>query len=292
MNYEKVPQIAQKWNKSERTIRDYCAKNRIPGAKLIGKTWFIPKNSKCPDRKQSGGYNKLLRVLKEQMSMKLKGGIYHRIQIDLTYNSNHMEGSRLTEEQTRHIFDTKTIFMNEIPLNVDDIIEASNHFKCIDFIIENASKKLTETIIKKLHFILKSSTSDSRKSWFNVGKYKSIPNEINGCETCDPEKVSMEMKELLGRYNLKNNKKLEDIIEFHYSFEKIHPFQDGNGRVGRLIMFKECLKNNIIPFIINDDLKLYYYRGLKEWKTQHGYLYETCLTAQDRFKEILKYFKI
>lgn len=292
MNYEKVPQIAQKWNKSERTIRDYCAKNRIPGAKLIGKTWFIPKNSKCPDRKQSGGYNKLLRVLKEQMCMKLKGGIYHRIQIDLTYNSNHMEGSRLTEEQTRHIFDTKTIFMNEIPLNVDDIIEASNHFKCIDFIIENASKKLTETIIKKLHFILKSSTSDSRKSWFNVGKYKSIPNEINGCETCDPEKVSMEMKELLGRYNLKNNKKLEDIIEFHYSFEKIHPFQDGNGRVGRLIMFKECLKNNIIPFIINDDLKLYYYRGLKEWKTQHGYLYETCLTAQDRFKEILKYFKI
>lgn len=234
----------------------------------------------------------LFKRLTKEKASKLSGGIYHKIQIELTYNSNHMEGSKLTHEQTRYIFETNTIGTENEFLNVDDIIETANHFKCIDTIIDTVVDTLTEGYIKNLHAILKNGTSDSRTDWFCVGDYKKLPNEVGGKITTNPENVSKEMNKLLVKYNSKENKSLDDIIDFHYRFEKIHPFQDGNGRVGRLIMFKECLKYNIVPFIIDDNLKLFYYRGLNEWENEKGYLTDTCLTAQDRFKKYLDYFKI
>lgn len=292
MQYLSVSQFAEKWSVPERTIRNYCATGRIKGAFLTGKTWNIPEDALLPQKSSSRfSDNPLLNILKEQKDMKLKGGIYHRTQIDLTYNSNRIEGSKLTEEQTRYIFETNTIGVTNETINVDDIIETSNHFRCIDLIIEKAKSKLTESIIKELHYILKSSTSDSRKDWFRVGNYKKLPNEVGGMETCPPNEVQNTLKELLNNYHSKKNKTIEDIIEFHYKFECIHPFQDGNGRVGRLIMFKECLANNLIPFIIDEDLKWFYYRGLQEWEKVHGYLIDTCLTAQDKYKAILNYFK-
>ncbi|NDV68737.1 DNA-binding protein [Dysgonomonas sp. 25] len=293
MRYLSVSQFAQKWGVPERTIRNYCATGRIKGAFLTGKTWNIPEDALLPQKSHSRfSDNPLLNILKEQKDMKLKGGIYHRTQIDLTYNSNRIEGSKLTEEQTRYIFETNTIGVTNETINVDDIIETSNHFRCIDLIIEKAKSKLTESFIKELHYILKSSTSDSRKDWFRVGDYKKLPNEVGGTETSPPEEVQNRMKELLNNYHSRKNKTIEDIIEFHYQFECIHPFQDGNGRVGRLIIFKECLANNLIPFIIDEDLKWFYYRGLQEWEKVHGYLIDTCLTAQDKYKDILNYFKI
>ena len=222
----------------------------------------------------------------------MSGGIYHRTQIDLTYNSNHIEGSRLTHDQTRYIFETNTIGITDQNINVDDIVETSNHFRCIDLIIDRAQDRLSEGLVKELHKILKTGTSDSRKDWFNVGDYKKLPNEVGGSDTCPPEKVHFQMKILLDEYNAKQKKELEDIIDFHQRFEKIHPFQDGNGRVGRLIMFKECLANGIVPFIITDELKMFYYRGLSEWGHINGYLTDTCLTAQDNYKALLDYFKI
>jgi Fic family protein len=234
----------------------------------------------------------LLNHLKEQKDMKLKGGIYHRTQIDLTYNSNRIEGSQLTHDQTRYIFETNTIGALKESINVDDIIETSNHFRCIDLIIEKAKAKLTESLIKELHFLLKSGTSDSRKDWFNVGAYKKMPNEVGGLETCKPQEVETQMKKLLLDYHNVEHKTFETIIDFHYQFEIIHPFQDGNGRVGRLILFKECLANNMVPFIIDDDLKMFYYRGLHEWSRVKEYLLDTCLSAQDNFKAILSYFEI
>lgn len=294
MNYLSVAEVAKKWNMSERGIRKYCAENKIPGAFLTGKTWNIPENAEKPQRinKKSSEPKSLLERLREEKKTSLKGGIYHKIQIELTYNSNHIEGSKLTHDQTRYIFETNTICIENYSLNVDDIIETANHFKCIDMIIDNAIYKLTEKFIKELHFTLKSGTSDSRKDWFNVGEYKKLPNEVGGKETASPEEVSEKIKELLKAYNEKNEHSLEEIIEFHYQFESIHPFQDGNGRVGRLIMFKECLKNNIVPFIIDEDLKMFYYRGLSEWNNEKGYLTDTCLSAQDRFKKYLDYFKV
>jgi Fic family protein len=234
----------------------------------------------------------LLDILQEEKASKYSGGIYHKTQIDLTYNSNHIEGSRLTHDQTRYIFETNTIGVENEVLNVDDVIETVNHFRCIDMIIDNAKSNLTEKFIKELHLVLKTGTSDSRKDWFAVGEYKKLPNEVGGAETALPEEVSDRMKELLSKYNGKANKSLEDVLAFHVAFEKIHPFQDGNGRVGRLIMFKECLKHNIVPFIIEDNLKLFYYRGLKEWHKEQGFLTDTCLTAQDRYKVYLDYFRI
>ena len=234
----------------------------------------------------------LLTALREQKAMKMSGGIYHKVQIDLTYNSNHIEGSRLTHEQTRYIFETDTIGMSTEVVNVDDIVETTNHFRCIDLILDRAKEKLTEHLIKELHGTLKAGTSDSRKDWFAVGEYKRLPNEVGGQETTLPEEVHTKMKELLIEYNAKKQKVLEDILDFHVRFERIHPFQDGNGRVGRLLMFKECLANNILPFIITDNLKLFYYRGLSEWGYINGYLTDTCLTAQDEFKAILDYFRI
>lgn len=294
MNYLSVFEIAKKWNISARSVRNYCADGRIDGAFLTGKTWNIPENAKKPERKnkKNNAPQTLLERLKAEKASALSGGIYHKVQIELTYNSNHIEGSKLTHDQTRYIFETNTIGAENNALNVDDIIETANHFKCIDMIIDNAKYKLTEKFIKQLHYTLKSGTSDSRKDWFNVGEYKKLPNEVGGKETAKPEDTSNKVKELLKDYNQKDEHTLEEIIDFHYRFETIHPFQDGNGRVGRLIMFKECLKNNIVPFIIDDSLKMYYYRGLSEWDNEKGYLMGTCLAAQDKFKKYLEYFKI
>ena len=262
MNYLSVSQMAKKWNMSERGVRKYCAENKIPGAFLTGKTWNIPENAEKPERinKKSNEPQNLLERLRLEKKSSLKGGIYHKIQIELTYNSNHIEGSRLTHDQTRYIFETNTIGLTEEGVRVDDIIETTTHFRCIDEIIENAKSQLSEKFIKHLHFILKTGTTDAKKDWFAVGDYKKLPNEVGGSETTLPEDVSAEMKKLLGSYNGKENITLQDIIEFHVRFERIHPFQDGNGRVGRLIMFKECLKHNIVPFIIEDKIKMFYYR--------------------------------
>lgn len=294
MKYISVSEFAKKLNIPERTARNYCATNKIKGAFLTGKTWNIPDDALLPEKSKQKKFsnNVLLNHLKEQKDMKLKGGIYHRTQIDLTYNSNRIEGSQLTHDQTRYIFETNTIGALKESINVDDIIETSNHFRCIDLIIEKAKSKLTESLIKELHFLLKSGTSDSRKDWFNVGAYKKMPNEVGGLETCKPQEVEMQMKKLLLDYHNIEYKTFENIIDFHYQFEIIHPFQDGNGRVGRLILFKECLANNMVPFIIDNDLKMFYYRGLQEWNRVKEYLLDTCLSAQDNFKAILSYFEI
>ena len=294
MNFLSVAEIAKLWNVSERSVRNYCAEGRITGAYLVGKTWMIPSDAVKPDRKVRVSNNKktLLDILKLEKESKLKGGIYHKVQIELTYYSNHIEGSRLTHDQTRYIYETNTIGLTDEVINVDDIVETANHFRCIDLIIDKANLNITENLIKQLHFILKNGTTDSRKNWFVVGGYKKLPNEVSGRVTTSPEKVEDEVKSLIEWYNSIKNKTLNDIIEFHYRFEYIHPFQDGNGRVGRLLMFKECLKYNIVPFIIDEKLKMFYYRGLKEWKQEKGYLIDTCLLAQDQFKAYLDYFRI
>ena len=294
MRYVSVSQMAKKWNMSERGVRKYCAEGKIEGAFITGKTWNIPENAQKPERKnkKQSEPQTLLEILKAEKKASLKGGIYHKIQIELTYNSNHIEGSKLTHDQTRYIFETNTIGAENSALNVDDIIETANHFKCIDIIIDRANNILTENFIKNLHLVLKSGTSDSRKDWFNVGEYKKLPNEVGGKETTPPESVGKIIRELLSAYNKKSSHTLSEIIDFHYRFEAIHPFQDGNGRIGRLIMFKECLKNNIVPFIIDDELKMFYYRGLSEWNNEKGYLTDTCLAAQDKFKKYLDYFKV
>ena len=294
MNYQSVADTAKSWNVSERTVRNYCATGKIPGAVLIGKTWNVPQDAERPERinKKQPAPRTLLDILQDEMAGHVKGGIYHKIQIDLTYNSNHMEGSRLTHDQTRFIFETNTVGITEEGVRVDDIIETTNHFRCIDEVIESAKSQLSEKFIKHLHFILKTGTSDAKKDWFAVGDYKKLPNEVGGRETTLPEEVSAEMKRLLDEYNGKEKVTLEDILAFHVRFERIHPFQDGNGRVGRLIMFKECLKHNIVPFIIEDSIKMFYYRGLQEWDREKGYLTDICLSAQDTFKKYLDYFRI
>ena len=294
VKYISVEEAAQNWQISERSARNYCAQGRVEGALLEGKTWKIPSDAKKPDRKlrHSSAEETLLAFLKREKEAGLKGGIYHKIQIDLTYNSNHIEGSRLTHDQTRYIFETKTIGVTDKAVKVDDIVETVNHFRCIDLIIEGAHSKLSESFIKQLHFILKSGTADSQKSWFRVGEYKELENEVGGCETTKPAEVAGAIKELLTEYNSKSKITFDDILDFHVRFESIHPFQDGNGRVGRLIMFKECLKYNIVPFIITEELKMYYYRGIKNWKDERGYLRDTCLTGQDEMKPALDYFGI
>ena len=294
MKYISVAEAAKKWGVSERSVRGYCAGGKIGGAFLTGKTWNIPETAKKPDRinKKTDAPKTLLEVLKAEKTAKLHGGIYHKIQIDLTYNSNHIEGSRLTHDQTRYIFETNTIGVSDGAVKVDDVVETANHFKCIDMIIDSANYALSEAFIKQLHAVLKSGTSDSRLDWFVVGDYKRLPNEVGGMDTTAPENVGAEIKKLLAEYNSIANKTFDYLLDFHYRFERIHPFQDGNGRVGRLLLFKECLRNNIVPFIIEDDLKMFYYRGLKEWRNERGYLRDTCLSAQDRFKKCLDYFRI
>ena len=294
MRYLSVAETAKKWDISERSVRNYCAHGRVPGAFLTGKTWNVPEDAAKPLRanQKENKPKTLLSILQEEKKSKYSGGIYHKTQIDLTYNSNHMEGSRLTYDQTRYIFETNTISVENETLNVDDVIETANHFRCIDMIIDNAKSALSEKFIKELHLILKSGTSDSRLECFSVGDYKKRPNEAGGMPTAMPEEAADKMKALLTEYNGKEEKTFEDVLDFHVKFERIHPFQDGNGRVGRLIMFKECLKYNIVPFIIEDNLKMFYYRGLKEWNNEKGYLTDTCLTAQDKYKAYLDYFRI
>ena len=293
MEYISAAEFAKRHGISERTARNYCAVGKIEGAFLTGKTWNIPADAALPLRKSARHkIMPLLAVLREQRQMRLTGGIYHRTQIDLTYNSNHIEGSRLTHEQTRYIFETNTIGIADQSINVDDIVETVNHFRCIDLIIDHAQEPLSESFIKELHKCLKTGTSDSRKDWFAVGDYKRLPNEVGGNETVAPEDVHGTIKRLLKEYNARRVRSFEDIVDFHQRFEAIHPFQDGNGRVGRLIMFKECMANGQVPFIITDDLKMFYYRGLQQWPSVRGYLLDTCLTAQDRYSELLRYFKI
>ena len=294
MRYISVSEMAKKWELSERTVRNYCAQGKIKDAFLTGKTWNIPENAKRPLRinKTHDAPRTLLEVLKAERKGAISGGIYHKLQIELTYNSNHIEGSKLTYDQTRYIYETNTIGVSNGSYNVDDIIETANHFRCIDLVIDQASHVLTERFIKQLHFILKNGTSDSRKDWFVVGDYKKLPNEVGGKVTTAPEQVHIEIKELLQRYNSTDEKTLDEIIDFHVRFERIHPFQDGNGRVGRLILLKECLRNNVVPFIIDEKLKMFYYRGLHEWDNEQAYLKDTCLAAQEQFKEYLDYFRI
>ena len=294
IEYISVEEASKLWELSIRSVRNYCAQGRVPGALLEGKTWKIPSNAEKPVRKTRHieTENNLLAFLKREKESSLKGGIYHKIQIDLTYNSNHIEGSRLSHDQTRFIFETKTLGITDDAVKVDDIVETVNHFRCIDLAIEGANTKLSESFIKQLHYILKTGTTDAMKSWFKVGDYKMIENEVGGSETVKPEDVATEMKALLADYNSKSEITFDDILDFHVRFESIHPFQDGNGRVGRLIMFKECLKHNIVPFIITEELKMFYNRGIKEWKNERGYLRDTCLTGQDAMKVSLDYFGI
>ena len=233
----------------------------------------------------------ILEILREQKEMKLKGNLYHNTQIIFSYNTNHIEGSKLTEDQTRYIFETNSIlFEGETVASVDDILETANHFKLVDYMLDIADKDLTEDIIKEFHKILKEGTMDSRKEWFMVGEYKKVVNEAGNIKTSTPSQTPRDMIKLMKWYDSLEQITIKEIIEFHFRFEKIHPFQDGNGRVGRIIMFKECLKNNIIPFIILDKDKLFYYRGLKEYKNEKGYLIDTCLNAQDQYIKLIKYY--
>lgn len=294
MKYVSVAETAKKWKISERSVRNYCASGRIDGAFLSGKTWNIPEDAQKPERANHKPSlpPTLLERLSAERRAKISGGIYHKVQIEFTYNSNHIEGSRLTHDQTRYIFETNTIGIGGGSVKVDDIVETANHFRCIDLIIENAKRPISEALIKELHRTLKNGTTDARQDWFAVGDYKRLPNTVGNMDTTLPEDVPQKIQELLFEYNAKKEKTFDDLLDFHYKFECIHPFQDGNGRVGRLLLFKDCLKHDIVPFIIDEELKLFYYRGLKEWNHERGYLRDTCLTAQDKFKRYLDYFKV
>ena len=294
MKYVSVAETAKKWKISERSVRNYCASGRIDGAFLTGKTWNIPEDAQKPERAnhKTSLPPTLLERLSAERRAKISGGIYHKVQIEFTYNSNHIEGSRLTHDQTRYIFETNTIGIGGGSVKVDDIVETANHFRCIDLIIENAKRPISEALIKELHRTLKNGTTDARQDWFAVGDYKRLPNTVGNMDTTLPEDVPQKIQELLFEYNAKKEKTFDDLLDFHYKFECIHPFQDGNGRVGRLLLFKDCLKHDIVPFIIDEELKLFYYRGLKEWNHERGYLRDTCLTAQDKFKRYLDYFKV
>jgi hypothetical protein len=289
-----VADCVAKWGVAERTVRNYCAHGRIPGAVLKGKTWLIPEDAERPVRinRREELPRTLLERLRTEKKLRLPGGIYHKVQVDMTYNSNHIEGSRLTLEQTRLIFETNTVGMEGGTVNVDDVVETANHFRCIDLVIENAARPLSEAFIKELHKTLKNGTSDSRLSWFAVGAYKKVANEVGGQPTTSPDKVASAMSMLIGEYNRTSVKTLDELLNFHVAFERIHPFQDGNGRVGRLILFKECLRCGIVPFIIDERHKAFYYRGLREWPKTPGYLRDTCLLMQDDFKAALQYFGI
>ncbi|MBQ4277371.1 MAG: Fic family protein [Bacteroidaceae bacterium] len=291
MEYVSVNQFAEKYAVSERTVRNYCATGKIDGAFLTGKTWCIPVDAVLPQKRNTKISPLLARLLNEKAS-RMKGGIYHRVQIDLTYNSNHMEGSRLTKDQTRYIFETNTLGVTAEDTNIDDIIETVNHFRCIDYVIDHATEAITEPHVKQLHLMLKNNTSDSIKPWFAVGDYKRLPNEVGGQETTQPQDVHRQMKALLNGYNTLKKAEFDDILDFHVNFERIHPFQDGNGRIGRLLMFWQCLKSGHVPFIVTEDLRLFYYRGLQQWGQSNGFLRDTCLTAQDNFKATLQYFNI
>ena len=295
MKYIGAGEAADLWGVTPRVVRKYCEEGRVDGAVKENSAWKIPSGSSKPERlkrEQLTGPVFLTRLVEEK-NHSISGGIYHYIQIDFTYNSNHIEGSRLTHDQTRFIFETNTISANKnTAIHIDDLVETANHFRAIDYVIDNYSRQLTENMIKHLHAMLKNGTSDSRLSWFSVGAYKKLENEVGGMTTTLPEDVPEKMKAIISAYNARPAHDLRDILDFHYKFERIHPFQDGNGRVGRLIMFKECLKNGVTPFIIEDDIKLFYYRGLTEWPRDKGYLTGTAEAQQEKFRNILKRFGI
>lgn len=287
--------MAKSWGISERSVRNYCAHGRVPGAVLSGKKWLVPADATMPKRlnaRARSATDALLDRLRQEQEARIHGGIYHKLQVEMTYNSNRMEGSRLTEEQTRLIFETATVGVGDESVRVDDIVETTNHFRAIDCILRNVEKPLSEAMLKRLHAILKTGTSDADLDWFEVGEYKRIPNEVGGRPTAAPEDVPAQVKALLKEYGRGSNHSFEDIVGFHVRFERIHPFQDGNGRVGRLVLLKECLANGIVPFVLTDALKGCYYRGLSEWDDECGFLLDTCLTAQDAFKEWMEYFRI
>ena len=306
MGYLSVSEVAVLWGISERSVRNYCAQGRVPGAFRTGKTWAIPADASKPARANAkapayknvpscenmSARNPLLKRLRDEKASKMRGGIYHKVQVELAFNSNHIEGSKLSLDQTRLIFETATIGFEGEPVRLDDVVETSNHFRAVDFIIDNAGEPLTERFVKELHRILKSGTTDERIDWFNVGEYKGLPSEVAGAKTVLPQDVPRAMRDLLTSYGPDAAHDFGDIVGFHVAFERIHPFQDGNGRVGRLIMFKECLANGIVPFIIEDGMKAFYYRGLAEWDNERGFLMDTCLAAQDRFRAALEYFRI
>lgn len=290
--YMTVIEAAKKWGISARSVQIHCEKGNVPGVNLLGKAWQIPADAVKPPRKprRKGVPTTVLAILKSEKRGRISGGLYHRLQIDFTYNTNHMEGSRLTHEQTRWIFETKTIGRVADDLPIDDIVEAANHFRCVDLIIESAGAALTEKYIKKLHAQLKSGTVDSRRDWFAVGDYKRLENVVGEMETCPVKNVPREMAKLFAEYG-KSGKTFEDLLDFHVRFEQIHPFQDGNGRVGRLVLLKECLKYGHTPFIIADDMKRFYYLGLQEWRAgRHERLLDTCWMGQDIFVAGLRHF--
>jgi Fic family protein len=282
-----IKEIATMWGLTERAVRKYCQSGKIAGIKRDKKSYLIPQTALPPDRINAKKYseNNLLNILKYEKDNHIKGGVYHKIQIAFTYNSNHIEGSTLTEEQTRYIFETATLGETN-GVRVNDIIETTNHFKCIDYVIDHATKPITEKIVKELHRILKTQTVDEKQKWFRVGDYKLRSNEVGGQSTTPPAQVPTEMAKLIDR-KIEN---FDQIVEFHQNFETIHPFQDGNGRVGRLVMLHHCLLNSVVPIIITDDKKLFYYRGLREWKNDRGFLLDTCKHMQDLVTEWLKYF--
>ena len=294
MEFLSAAEIAEIWGVSERSVRNYCAQGRVPGSFLTGKTWNIPADAVKPVRSNAKKQadSPLLSRLREEKASETKGGIYHKIQVELAYNSNRIEGSRLSLDQTRLIFETATIGAGDGPVRVDDILETQNHFRAVDYVIDHAQQPLSEGMIKELHRILKAGTTDSVKDWFAVGGYKRLPNEVAGRKTTQPEDVDREVSALLKKYDPRKKHSFSDILGFHVAFERIHPFQDGNGRVGRLVMFKECLASRVVPFVIADDMKVFYYRGLSEWDYEQGFLTDACLTAQDRFKAMLDYFRI
>lgn len=295
MKYLTVEEISKIWNISERSVRNYCSLKRVSGALFENGVWKIPENAVMPKRlNEKENKNYLLVALRREKKAHLKGGIYHMLQIDMTYNSNHIEGSKLTHDETRYIFETRTIGIDDKAkaINVDDIVETINHFKCIDRVIEFVKYQLSENFIKELHYILKTGTNDSTLPYFAVGDYKKRSNMVGNIATAEPKEVPEKMRRLLEEYNKKQKHTFDEILDFHVKFETIHPFQDGNGRVGRLIAFKECLNNNIVPFIITEDLKYFYYRGLSNWNIEKGFLHDTCLSGQDIIKKYLDYFKI
>ena len=290
-------EIAEILDVSSATVSKYesgALEPNIESLKRLADLFEISIDELLNDEEEKFDISKInvLDTLREQKDMKLKGNLYHQTQVSFAYNTNHIEGSTLTEEQTRYIFETNTIlFEGDTVAKVEDILDPSNHFKLFDYMLDVADKKLTEKMIKEFHKILKDGTLDSRVEWFNVGEYKQRANTIgSGIKTTSPNNVEKEMSKLMDWYNSLKQVTIKEIIEFHYKFESIHPFQDGNGRIGRIIMFKECLKNNIVPFIIQDADKLFYYRGLKEYKNEKGYLADTCLNAQDQYIKMIEYY--
>ncbi len=284
MDFMTIAETAARWGITPRQVRTYCVQGRIHGARLENGEWRIPTEAAKPERKRRRSFPQtILGILEAERSSRISGGIYHKLQIDLTYNSNHIEGSRLTHEQTQWIFETKTIGEIGADVPVDDIVETANHFRAVDHVIMTATSALTEAYVKRLHAILKSGTSDSRKDWFAVGDYKRLDNVVGDMETCPAKDVHRKMSALLAWW--KNAEKtFENIIDLHVRFEQIHPFQDGNGRVGRLILLKECLKFGITPFVIAENFKRFYYLGLQDWRQgSRARLIDTCRTGQDVF---------